>query len=68
MDTPFEKLYYYVFWSDSMIDKSIKNALKHKKNFSERTFLKRFIAREKEKQSDELDRKWASVSSGKTAK
>jgi len=68
MDTPFEKLYYYVFWSDSMIDKSIKNALKHKKNFSERTFEKRFIAREQEKQSDELDRKWASVSSGKTAK
>lgn len=68
MDTPFEKLYYYVFWSDSMIDKSIKNALKHKKNFSERTFEKRFIPREQEKQSDELDKKWASVEKLKTAK
>jgi len=51
-----------------MIDKSIQNALKHKKNFSERTFEKRFMAREQEKPSDELDKKWASVSSGKTAK
>jgi len=68
MDTPFDKLYYYVFWSNSMIDKSIQNALKHKKNFSERTFEKRFMAREQEKPSDELDKKWASVSSGKTAK
>jgi len=68
MDTPFTKLYYYIFWSNSLIDKSIQNAIKHKKNFSERTFERRFMHREQEKQPDELDKKWASVEKLKTAK
>lgn len=68
MDTPFTKLYYYVFWSDSLIDRSIRNALKHKKSFSERTYEKRFLRPKQEKQVDELDRKWAQLSDGKTRK
>lgn len=39
LDTPYETLYYYVFKSNSMIDKAIWNAISHKKRFNERTWL-----------------------------
>jgi hypothetical protein len=58
MDTPFEKLYYYVLWSDSQIDKSIRNAIKHKKNFNERSYCKRFMPSEQVLLPDTLDLKW----------
>lgn len=61
MDTPFEKLYYYVLWSDSQIDKSIRNAIKHKKNFNERGYCKRFMPSDQEVQPDALDLKWGEV-------
>lgn len=40
MNTTYTDLYYYQFRSDSMIDKAIGKALKHKKNFNERKFGK----------------------------
>lgn len=38
LDTPFTNLYYYVFMSNSLIDKAIRNSLSHKKQFNERAF------------------------------
>lgn len=38
LDTPYSTLYYYVLASDSLIDRAIRNSLKHKKMFSERLF------------------------------
>jgi hypothetical protein len=38
LDTPWQKLYYYVFSSNSFIDKGIQGALKDKKNFNEKAF------------------------------
>jgi hypothetical protein len=58
MDTPFTKLYYYVFTSDSRIDKAIRNAVQHKKNFNERSFGKRFMPSEQVEHDDRLDRKY----------
>jgi len=58
MDTPFTKLYYYVFTSDSTIDKAIRNAIQHKKIFSERRFGSRFMPSEQEKCDETLDRKY----------
>ncbi len=40
MNSPFERLYYYVFLSDSVIDKTIKKKLEHKENFNEKSALK----------------------------
>ncbi len=40
LNTPFTKLYYYVLLSNSLIDRAIALALKHKKNFNERSFSK----------------------------
>jgi len=39
LDTPFSVLKYYVFMSDSVIDKAIWRALKSKKNFNVRRFV-----------------------------
>ena len=39
-NTPFEVLYYYYLTSYSKIDLAIQKALKEKKNFNERSFLK----------------------------
>lgn len=39
LNTPYTKLYYYNIFSNSLIDKEIKKALKNKKNFNERSFL-----------------------------
>lgn len=39
LNTPFEKLYYYLLVSASSVDSSIKNALDHKKNFNEKRHL-----------------------------
>lgn len=41
LNTPFLNLYYYYFKSNSMIDKGIGEALKNKKNFNERKFIKK---------------------------
>jgi len=38
MNTPFKKLYYYIFKTDSDIDKSVENAIKTKKKFNEKAF------------------------------
>jgi hypothetical protein len=40
INTPFPKLYYYNFISDSIIDKAIRSALIRKKIFNERAFFK----------------------------
>lgn len=40
MNTPYTDLYYYIFKTDSSIDKAIDRALKGKKNFNEKNFLK----------------------------
>ena len=41
MNTPFKDLYYYVFKSNTMIDRAIWTAVSHKKNFSESSFSKK---------------------------
>lgn len=41
MNTPFKDLYYYHFRSDAPIDIAIWRKLKNKKNFNERSFIKR---------------------------
>ena len=38
LNTPFKDLYYYLFASNSKIDKAILRALRNKKNFNERDF------------------------------
>jgi hypothetical protein len=38
LDTPFETLYYYIFVSNSVIDRAIKRSLTQKKSFNERKF------------------------------
>ena len=42
LNSPFEKLYYYVLKSDSIVDKKIFEALKNKEDFNERDALKEF--------------------------
>lgn len=39
INTPFERLYYYIFVSNSVIDHGVRQTLKGKKNFNERRFL-----------------------------
>lgn len=39
LDTPYDKLYYYVLVSNTTIDKGIRNALAHKKSFNEKKFV-----------------------------
>lgn len=48
LDTPFKFLHYYIFVSNSMIDRAVKNSLKHKKMFNERAFVNRFMASDQE--------------------
>lgn len=43
LDTPFTDLRYYILYSNSLIDKGIKNALDNKKNFNERKFAKKIM-------------------------
>lgn len=43
LNTPFQKLYYYVLMSNSMIDKAIMRALMGKKSFNEARWLKSVI-------------------------
>jgi superfamily II DNA or RNA helicase len=40
LNTPYKKLYYYRLMSKAPIDTAIDMALKHKKNFNERSFLR----------------------------
>ena len=40
LDTAFIKLYYYILFSNSAIDKAIRNALLHKRSFNERELMK----------------------------
>lgn len=42
LNTPFEKLYYYLLYTDSDIDKAIIRALKTKKSFNEHKFVTNF--------------------------
>jgi hypothetical protein len=44
MNTPFSKLYYYRFISDSLIDKAIKKSIKNKKKFNEIKFARKTYA------------------------
>lgn len=39
LNTPYDTLYYYIFTSNSIIDRAIKTSLSEKKNFNERKFL-----------------------------
>lgn len=39
-NTPFDDLYYYHLWSHASIDMTIRRALKNKKNFNERDFVR----------------------------
>lgn len=41
LDTPYTLLYYYVFMSNSVIDKAILNSRRHKKTFNERAYARR---------------------------
>lgn len=50
LDTFYTLLYYYILVSDSLVDRAVKNALKNKKNFNERKFL-----RENDLECDEND-------------
>lgn len=61
MDTPYEKLYYYVLTSESTIDRAIRNAVQHKKNFNERSFGKRFMPSEQELCDRTLDLKYSNA-------
>jgi len=40
LDTPYSSLYYYILYSDSLIDRAIRQSLSEKKNFNEKTYLK----------------------------
>ncbi len=39
MDTKYDTLYYYMFVSNSLVDRAVRNSLKDKKRFNERRFL-----------------------------
>lgn len=41
LDTPFEHLYYYIFVTNSVIDRAIKNALGTKRTFNEVKFMQK---------------------------
>lgn len=43
LNTPFVQLYYYVFVSNSVIDKAIRRSLNNKRMFNENVFGKRFF-------------------------
>lgn len=43
LNTPFDTLYYYIFVSDSDIDKAISNALLSKKEFNAKKYVERLI-------------------------
>lgn len=43
LDTPFTRLFYYVLRSDSIVDKAIMNARKHKKTFNERAYARKIL-------------------------
>jgi hypothetical protein len=40
LDTKYEDLYYYMFWSNSVVDRRIKASLERKEDFNERDFAK----------------------------
>lgn len=52
LDTPYTFLYYYIFVSNSVIDRAIKRALRSKKSFNERKFLREMEKRGKEPDED----------------
>jgi len=49
MDTKYDTLYYYLFVSNSLVDRAVRNSLKDKKRFNER----RFLAEMKELEGDD---------------
>lgn len=61
LDTKYTSLYYYVFVSNSIIDRAIKNALVSKKSFNEKKFMKN-LTNSEAKYSDKLD--WSKNSVG----
>lgn len=44
LNTKYFDLYYYIFVSDSPVDRAVKNALDQKKDFNERAYLKQLTA------------------------
>lgn len=43
LDTPYSLLYYYVLYSNSIVDRAIKQALSKKQNFNERKFERELV-------------------------
>ena len=43
LDTPYTTLYYYIFVSNSIIDRAINLSLSNKKSFNERKFIRDFV-------------------------
>lgn len=63
MNTLFQQLYYYIFVSNTPIDKAIKRSLEAKKHFNERRFMEKEFAKSdvksvKSEEFDELESKW----------
>lgn len=52
LDTPYEKLYYYILLSNSVIDRAIRRNLDSKKSFNERKFVKDWLEDEVVKDED----------------
>ncbi len=61
LNTPFSKLYYYIFLSNSQIDKSIRNAIRHKKIFNEGAWVRANMPPDQVFSEDELDKKYAKI-------
>lgn len=41
LDSPFQKLYYYILVSNSIPDRAVRTSLSHKRNFNERKFVEK---------------------------
>jgi len=61
LDTPFTKLYYYIFLSNSAIDKSIRNAISHKKIFNEGAWVKANMPSDQDFSEDWMDKKYGKI-------
>lgn len=62
LNTPFWKLYYYVFMADSVVDKAVWKSLKGKKHFNESAYAEEKLGMSRQKVSTTdsyLDEKWA---------
>lgn len=61
LNTPFTKLYYYIFLSNSQIDKSIRNAIRHKKIFNEGAWVRANMPPDQDFREDSLDKKYVKI-------